>query len=142
MDAFYENIATLACGGKHKLFGNETITPHLQEMIRAGYEDVLSEFDPSSCTKDKIIALLCTVELLKLKNDSYDEITVRGKQSVSIDLSTDRFITLYICYEPFHLHKQTFCEDVNKFTFEIEIIDKLRRLLGSPKNEHEDIEVV
>ncbi|GFH47837.1 hypothetical protein CTEN210_04313 [Chaetoceros tenuissimus] len=137
MDIYYENIAILACGGNHKMFGDETITPLLQEKIRLGYKELLSEFDPSSFTKDEVIAMLCMTEVLKLQNESYDEIGLTRKDNkASIEvLSLDRFITMYICYGPFNLYKQAFGNEVNKFTCEINILDKLRRL-GRSNNDH------
>ena len=53
MDKYYENIARLACGGKHLLFEEETLSSKLEEMIRNGYENVVSEF--KSAMKDEIM---------------------------------------------------------------------------------------
>ena len=64
MDTYYENIARLACGGTHPIFGDYTISYQLEEKVRLGYEDVISEFDHKSLRKEEILAIQSIVEAL------------------------------------------------------------------------------
>ncbi|GFH47827.1 hypothetical protein CTEN210_04303 [Chaetoceros tenuissimus] len=123
MDIFYENIATLACGGKHLIFGDKTISSVLEEQIRTHYEGVLSEFDPGTLKEHEISAMARTGKMLQYKESylaKYDLMSVRSS------LSVDRFITLYICFEPLGLGKRILGENVNKFEIEKILLRELK----------------
>ncbi|GFH47834.1 hypothetical protein CTEN210_04310 [Chaetoceros tenuissimus] len=116
MDVYYKNFATLACGGKHLLFGDETISSQLEEKIQKGYENVLSEFDPNSVTDDDVIALHVMAEMLQYSKES--DLAHYNAVRQKCNLSVDRFITLYVCYEHFELGKKIFKLNKNKFIVE------------------------
>ncbi|GFH55531.1 predicted protein [Chaetoceros tenuissimus] len=126
MDIYYENIARLACGGKHLLFEEETISSKLEEKIRNGYENVISEF--GTATKDEIVDMHIIAEMLQYnENDMTKEEVERRSRELSGDrLSIDRFITLYICYVPFNLGKGTFGASMNKFLLEMNVLEDLK----------------
>ncbi|GFH58364.1 hypothetical protein CTEN210_14840 [Chaetoceros tenuissimus] len=122
MNTYYQNIATLACGGKHLLFGDDTISSCLEEKIRNGYEDVISEFDPESMMENEVMELHLVAGMLQYKeSDLTKECTIRSYVSV------DRFITLYICYVHFDLGKETFGGTMNKFIIEMKFLEELKK---------------
>lgn len=121
MDIFYENIATLACGGKHLLFGNETISSQLEERIQRSHENVLSEFDPGTLKEEEISAMERTAVMLQY---SWTKCDFMGKKRSS--LSVERFITLYICWERFHLGKHRVGENLDKFEIETNFLRDLK----------------
>lgn len=123
MDAFYKNIATLACGGNHLVFGNETISPQLQEKIQIFHEDLLSDFDPKTLKEEEISAMERTAELLQYWDRYWTDHNRVHKRST---LSVDRFITLYICYEPFDLVKQGAGGYLDKFEIEANVLKQLK----------------
>ena len=126
MDAFYWNVASLACGGTHPIFGDNTISSQLKKKIRTRYEDVLSDFDHGSFTEENIIAMLNIAEILKYPTDAYGFICPDRGVLHCYELSVDQFITLYICYEPLNIHEQTFGNDFDRFRPETKLLQKLR----------------
>ena len=129
MDVYYENIATIACGGKHLLFGDETISSELEERIRAGSEDVISEFDPKHVSEKDVEELHLIAEILQYKqNDLTKEGAMMRRRDLSADsLSIDRFITRYICYMPFNLGMESFGTTMNKFLVEKDLLEELKQ---------------
>ncbi|GFH47853.1 hypothetical protein CTEN210_04329 [Chaetoceros tenuissimus] len=119
MDVFYENLAKLACGGKHLLFGNETISSKLEEKIRTSYDDVISEFDIKSLVKGELDAMMSSLENLVHTETALTEDELK---EISKELSVDRFITLYICFEPLNLGDQM----CNKFEIEADLLKKVK----------------
>ncbi|GFH55758.1 bromodomain and WD repeat-containing 1-like [Chaetoceros tenuissimus] len=119
MDTFYKNIATLACGGKHLLFGDDTISSRLEEKIEIDFKDVISEFDPNTLYGYEITAMKNIASLLPYKEidlDLTEEFIMRTMRSI---LSVDRFFTLYVCFESYNLSKYiTGQEDFDKFKLE------------------------
>ncbi|GFH47832.1 predicted protein [Chaetoceros tenuissimus] len=126
MDAFYENVARLACGGTHPIFGDDTISSKLQKEISTpDYEDILSDFDHDSFTEEKITAMLNLAVVLKYQIDVYGRIAASKDFLHCYELSIDHFITLYICYEPLDIHQQTFGYNFYRFSLETELLQKL-----------------
>ena len=128
MDIYYENIARLACGGKHVLFEEETISSELEDRIRGGgYEDVLSEFDPESLKEDEVMDMHLITEMLQYKESHLPKENVKDRiKGLSGDrLSVDRFITLYICYSPFNLG-ESIGGTMNKFVIETKSLQELK----------------
>lgn len=125
LDIYYETIARLACGGKHPLFDDETISSKLEENIRIGYKAVLSEFDPKSVTEEEIMDMHLIAETLQYDENYFTkEDLMRCNDELSGDrLSIDRFIILYICFTTFNLGKGT----MNKFSFELNLLEELKR---------------
>ncbi|GFH47836.1 predicted protein [Chaetoceros tenuissimus] len=129
MDAFYENVARLACGGKHPIFGDDTLSLQLQEkMSSEEYEDLFLYFDRGSFaieemaltdrdrfTREEISTVLNISQIIKYQIDSYGMNAADRDNLLFHDLSVDQFITIYICYEPLNLHKKFFGYDFDKF---------------------------
>lgn len=124
IDVFYKNIAILACGGKHLLFGKDTISSELEEKIRLCYEDVISEIDPETLKEHE--GRFMESFLPKLM---YPETTLTKDNVISSrsDLSVDRFITLYICWERLDLHRQF---AVDKFKIEMFAFQQIKKPLA------------
>ncbi|GFH46351.1 hypothetical protein CTEN210_02825 [Chaetoceros tenuissimus] len=137
MDIYYENISRLACGRKHILFEEETISSNLEEKIRNGCENVISDFCPKSVMKDEIMNMHVIAEILQYnENDMTKEDVERRSSELSGDrLSIDRFITLYICYVPFNLGKKAFGVPMNKFLLEMNVLDDLKAVHEQDSNE-------
>ncbi|GFH44495.1 predicted protein [Chaetoceros tenuissimus] len=131
METFYKNIATLACGGKHLLFGDETISSQLEEKIRICYEDVIFEFDPGTLKEEEISDMERTAEMLRLEESYwtkyhtlwYEESYWTKYHTKRSSLSVERFITLYICLG-FHPGKKR--GNLDKFKIETNFVQALR----------------
>ncbi|GFH47825.1 hypothetical protein CTEN210_04301 [Chaetoceros tenuissimus] len=137
MDAFYENMARLACGGTHPIFGEDTISLKLQEKIRKGYEDIFLDFDCGSFTKEQFSTVLNIAVVLKYQIEVYGRIAPSKHEHLhGFELSVDQFITLYICYEAFDLHKQTFRYDFDRFRLEQIFLQELKAYQNEEKEEH------
>ncbi|GFH47838.1 predicted protein [Chaetoceros tenuissimus] len=122
MDLYYENIARLACGGKHILFGDQTISSQLEEKIRTGFEDVISEFNPETVKEEEISAMEKIVEMIQFKESYLTNHDLRRSS-----LPVDKFITLYICYGSFDLSKQIVGGNLDKFEIETNLLRQLKR---------------
>ncbi|GFH47840.1 hypothetical protein CTEN210_04316 [Chaetoceros tenuissimus] len=130
MGVYYQNIARLACGGKHILFGNDTISSQLEEKIRKRYEDVILELDHSSVPANNIIDMHVIADILQYKESDLtkEDIIMRSKDLSGDILSVDTFITLYICYMPFNFGIQCFTTTVNKNIVETSLLEELKLL--------------
>ncbi|GFH47829.1 hypothetical protein CTEN210_04305 [Chaetoceros tenuissimus] len=127
MDMYYKNIARLACGGKHLLFEEEVISSVLEEQIRTGYEDIVSDFDPKSVKIGEAYDLYLLAELLQYQETKLTKgDIIKRSRDLSCDrLSIDRFMTLYICYMPFNLGTEDF-GGADKFLLELCFLKKLK----------------
>ncbi|GFH47835.1 predicted protein [Chaetoceros tenuissimus] len=132
MDTYYKNIAILACAGKHLLFGDETISSELENKIRLGYENVISEFDPKSLRKDEVFAMNSIAEALLDKDN--DLARRKDVPNTSSDFSVERFLTLYIFIGSIsggkHLGKKL-CDqipyrNIDKFDIETQFLHDLK----------------
>ncbi|GFH60343.1 hypothetical protein CTEN210_16819 [Chaetoceros tenuissimus] len=107
MDTFYENVARLACGGKHPIFGDDTISLKLQEKISTeDYKKFPIDFDRGSFTGEKVSTMLNIAEILKYQTNIYDQIAPKQEDLHCYELSVDQFITIYVCYEPYEINQQ------------------------------------
>lgn len=100
LDIFYKNVANLACGGKHLLFGNKTISSELEEKINIGLEHVVSDFDPNTLNSNEMDAMRLILPMLRREESDFLEDCLT---TMSNDLSVDRFLTIYICFESYGL---------------------------------------
>ncbi|GFH47844.1 hypothetical protein CTEN210_04320 [Chaetoceros tenuissimus] len=128
IDKFYEIIATLAYGGKHPLFGDETVSTEFQEMISASYEDIFSSFDSQPVSELEIMSLFhISIQLMLGTTGHIDwESTRENLIRTSLGLSPERFIAIYICFEPLNLGKDTDYDVLDKFRSEKMFLEDLR----------------
>lgn len=128
IDKFYESIATLACGGKHPLFGDETVSTEFQEMIGASYEDIFSSFDSQPISEIEIMSLFhISIQLMLGTTGHMDWESARETLiSTSLSLSPERFLAIYICFEPLNLGKDTNYDVLDKFRSEKMFLEDLR----------------
>lgn len=126
IDTFYENMAILAGGGTHPIFGNETIAPKLQEMINEkSYEGIFSDFSPKNVTEDEIRAMVKILSHLMLgKHVQFQWESLR--ENSIVDLSVERFIAFYICFETINLDITNIFKDWDKFQSEQRYLQELR----------------
>ncbi|GFH47848.1 predicted protein [Chaetoceros tenuissimus] len=133
IDIFYKNIATLACGGTHPIFGNETITheAELQKLISENCDGILPDFNLKEVTEKEIKAMADISVFLMLGRDSEDinwDLVKENFKNNSEDLPVERFIAIYIYYESLNRDNMTvwFTNSWNRFQSEKWFLDQLR----------------
>ncbi|GFH47845.1 hypothetical protein CTEN210_04321 [Chaetoceros tenuissimus] len=130
IDTFYENMAILAGGGTHPIFGEETITPKLQKMIdEENYESIFSDFSPKNVTENDIRAMVKIFAHLMLGRhvQQFQWESLRENSIIdSKDLSVERFIAFYICFETIDFDIINLFKDWDKFQSEHQYLQELR----------------
>lgn len=149
---FYEQMAILSCGGKHPLFGNETVNPALNLFLEHLGSDCNDEDLTLPTDGNKM--LLTNLLRLSFKNQKIEQneidamvkyafeifadlpghnesswkerIEIAQKETKCNSLTLDKFLTLYTCFDPLDLYNEVVSGD--KYTGEFVLLTTLKSL--------------
>ncbi|GFH47842.1 hypothetical protein CTEN210_04318 [Chaetoceros tenuissimus] len=121
MDTFYKNLASLSCGGKNLLFGDDTISSQLEKKIKTEVKDVISDY-PNTLQTSELITMRTFAALLQYKKTDLDL-----KEELIGSLQIDQFFILYLCFESYNLCEYiTGKEFSDKFNIESDFLQGLK----------------